>query len=403
MNEWPLRKLGDEDVCLLNPKKREVAKVEDDTPVSFVPMARVDDVSGTMDVSEVKSIGEVRKGYTYFAEGDVVFAKITPCMENGKSAIARNLMNGIGFGTTEFHVLRSGPLATPEWLHLFVRDRGFREEAKKNMHGAAGQQRVPVDFLREAAIPLPPVDEQRRVVMRIEELASRAEEARQLRQEAVAQIATQFFHIRRNIYQSLLSDFPAKPLGRCGKVMGGGTPSKKRDDYWHGDIPWVAPKEMKTFRITASSEQITETAISESSAKLIPAGSVLFVVRGMILARYVPVAVSEVPCAINQDMKAIVPAKGIVADYLAHMLWGVNDILQGMVETAGHGTRKLETPAWSNLEIPIPDTEKQKAVIDELTIFQERLAELELLQRETAQELEQFQSALLAKAFRGEL
>lgn len=164
MSDWPLRKLGDDEVCLLNPKKREVAKVEDGTPVSFVPMARVDDVSGTMDVSEVKSIGEVRKGYTYFAEGDVVFAKITPCMENGKSAIARNLMNGIGFGTTEFHVLRSGQLSTPEWLHLFVRNSEFREEAKKNMHGAAGQQRVPVDFLREAAIPLPPVDEQRRGV-----------------------------------------------------------------------------------------------------------------------------------------------------------------------------------------------------------------------------------------------
>jgi len=209
--------------------------------------------------------------------------------------------------------------------------------------------RIRTPDLKSYKIPIPPIDEQRRIVARIEELSRRAEEARKLRQEAVAQIATQFFHIRRNIYQSLLSDFPVKPLGKCGKVMGGGTPSKKRDDYWHGDIPWVAPKEMKTFRITASSEQITETAISESSAKLIPAGSVFFVVRGMILARYVPVAVSEVPCAINQDMKAIVPAKGIAADYLAHMLWGANDILQGMVETAGHGTKKLETPAWSNL------------------------------------------------------
>ncbi len=141
-----------------------------------------------------------------------------------------------------------------------------------------------LNFLREAAIPLPPIDEQRRIVARIEELTRRVEEARKLGQETVAQIATQFLHVRRKVYQSLLSDFPAKPLGKCGKVMGGGTPSKKRDDYWHGDIPWVAPKEMKTFRITASSEQVTETAISESSVKLIPAGSVLFVVRGMILA-----------------------------------------------------------------------------------------------------------------------
>lgn len=252
-------------------------------------------------------------------------------------------------------------------------------------------------------IPVPPVDEQCRIVARIEELTCRAEEARKLRQEAVEQIATQFFHVRRKIYESLLADFPAKPLGKCGKVMGGGTPSKKRDDYWNGDIPWVAPKEMKTFRIASSSEHITEAAITESSAKLIPAASVLFVVRGMILARHVPVAVSDVPCAINQDMKAIVPGKDILADYLAHMLWGANHILRGMVETAGHGTKKLETPVWSSLEIPIAGITKQEAVIEELTIFQEKLAELEALQIETAQDLQSFQPALLAKAFRGEL
>lgn len=403
MNDWPLRRLGDEEVCLPNPKKREVAKVEDDTSVSFVPMARVDDVSGTMDVSEVKSIGEVRKGYTYFAEGDVVFAKITPCMENGKSAIARNLMNGIGFGTTEFHVLRPGPLAIPEWLHLFVRKRDFREEAKKNMHGAAGQQRVPVDFLREVAIPLPPLDEQRRIVARIEELTHRAEEARKLRQEAVAKIATQFFHVRRNIYQSLLSDFPATPLGKCGKVMGGGTPSKQHSDFWDGDIPWVSAKDMKTFFLTGSGLKITEKGFSESSVKLIPENSVLFVVRGSILYRHVPIAINLIPCTINQDLKAIIPSKDINAVYLAHMLWAANDILLGMVEEAGNTAGKLPTPSWSGLEIPIPDESKQEQVVQELTTFQEKLAELESLQTETAKELEHFQSALLAKAFRGEL
>lgn len=312
--------------------------------------------------------------------------------------------------STEFWPLRSrfsnnheGYLE-PNFLKWLFQFEIFLDEFRGNVSGGVqSRQRLKQDDLLTAIVPIPPINEQRRIVARIEELTRRAEEARQLRREAAAQIATQFFHVRRNIYQSLLSDFPAKPLGKCGKVMGGGTPSKKRDDYWQGDIPWVAPKEMKTFRITASSEQITETAISESSAKLIPAGSVLFVVRGMILARYVPVAVSDVPCAINQDMKAIVPAKGILADYLTHMLWGANDILQGMVETAGHGTKKLETPAWSSLQIPIPDTEKQEAVIDELTIFQEKLVELELLQIETAQEIEHFQSALLVKAFRGEL
>jgi restriction endonuclease S subunit len=299
---------------------------------------------------------------------------------------------------TSFYIDEYPNELDPRWLFYCLKN------LQLSIHAQGPKPGIKRDLLYSTFIPFPAdVNEQRRIVARIEELTRRAEEARKLRQEAVDQIGTEFFHVRRKIYQSLLAEFPTKPLGKCGKIMGGGTPSKKRDDYWQGDIPWVAPKEMKTFRITASSEQITEVAISESSAKLIPAGSVLFVVRGMILARYIPVAVSDVPCAINQDMKAIVPAKGISADYLAHMLWGANDILQGMVETAGHGTKKLETPAWSNLKIPVPDTEKQKAVIDELTIFQDKLSELELLQTETEQELEQFQSALLAKAFRGEL
>lgn len=252
-------------------------------------------------------------------------------------------------------------------------------------------------------IPVPPIDEQHRIVARIEDLTFRAEEARRARQKARTQISTLFFLRRQAVYQSFLSDFPSKPLGKCGKVVGGGTPSKSRSDYWHGDIPWIAPKEMKSFRIAGSSEQITGTAVSESSATLIPAPAVLFVVRGMILARYIPVGVSDVPCTINQDMKAIVPNEDILADYLAHMILGANDILLNMVETAGHGTKKLETAAWSSLDIPVPSIQTQKVVIEELTNFQEKLAELESLQRETEKALAIFQSALLSKAFRGEL
>lgn len=252
-------------------------------------------------------------------------------------------------------------------------------------------------------IPVPPIDEQRRIVTRIEELTRRAEEARKLRQEAVAQIATQFFHIRRKIYQSLLSEFPTKSLRKCGKVIGGGTPSKQRADYWDGDIPWVSAKDMKAFFLTDSGLKITKRGLSESSAKLIPENSVLFVVRGSILYRYVPIAVNSMPCTINQDLKAIIPAKGINAIYLAHMLWAANDILLGMVEEAGNTAGKLPTPSWSELDIPIPDETKQESVVKELTALQEKLLELESLQAETAQELEQFQTALLAKAFRGEL
>jgi type I restriction enzyme S subunit len=208
MSDWPLRKLGDPEVCVLNPKKPEAADIADNALVSFVPMAKIDDVTGTMDASDSRKICDVRKGYTYFSEGDVVFAKITPCMENGKSAIARNLINRIGFGTTEFQVLRPGPSAIAEWIHLLVRNKAFREEAKKNMHGAAGQQRVPVDFLREVTIPIPPLNEQRRVVLRVQELTCRAEEARNLLAERESDLNT----LLQSLYNKLTSGVEWKPL-----------------------------------------------------------------------------------------------------------------------------------------------------------------------------------------------
>ncbi len=247
------------------------------------------------------------------------------------------------------------------------------------------------------------IDEQRRIVARIEELSHRAEEVRKLRQETIKKLSTQFFHVRRKLFESLSSEWPTKPLGKCGKVLGGGTPSKNCADYWNGEIPWISAKEMKSFVLTDSKLKITNKGLLKSSAKIIPINSVLFVVRGSILYRYVPVAINAMPCTINQDLKAIVPHEDIDAVFLAHMLWGASDQLQNMVEEAGNTAGKLPTPSWSAFEVPIPDSETQQAVIKELQAFQEKLSELEKLQTETADELKIFQSALLAKAFRGEL
>jgi type I restriction enzyme, S subunit len=109
------------------------------------------------------------------------------------------------------------------------------------------------------------------------------------------------------------------------------------------------------------------------------------------------------PCTINQDLKAIVPNKGIDTYFLAHMLWGANDHLQAMVEEAGNTAGKLPTQSWSSLEIPIPEPAIQKVVIEKLQDYQKKIAELENLQMETSQDLDLFKSALLAKAFRGDL
>ena len=391
MSDWPLRKLGDDEVCLLNPKKREVAKVEDGTPVSFVPMARVDDVSGTMDVSEVKSIGEVRKGYTYFAEGDVVFAKITPSMENGKSAIARNLMNGIGFGTTEFHVLRSGQLTTPEWLHLFVRNREFREEAKKNMHGAAGQQRVPVDFLREATIPLPPVDEQRRIVARIEELTRRAEEARNLAAEREAELDA----LLQALYSRMIEGVEWKPLKEVASLVRRAVKTKPDGHYEEMGI--------RSFgKGTFQKPVLTGKQIGNKRIYTIHEGDLVF---NNVFAWEKAIAVTK-----GEDHGRVGSHRFITymshegqatSEFLCHHFLGergIEDIRAASPGSAGRnrtlGLKKLE-----KIFVPVPEYDEQKR-------FAEIAKRRQLIQLETAgieEELKAFHAALLAKAFRGEL
>lgn len=170
------------EVSEINPRLPRGHGLKDDTPVSFVPMAAIDEIVGALAVPQTRSFSEVKKGYTAFREHDVLFAKITPCMENGKAALAQGLTGGIGFGSTEFHVLRAGPLVLPEWLRYFVRREEFRREAKRNFTGTAGQQRVPTSFLSNAEILVPELEEQRRIV----DLLSRAEGIVRLRREAQA-------------------------------------------------------------------------------------------------------------------------------------------------------------------------------------------------------------------------
>ena len=155
------------DVCKINPRRPAKLAIEPDAKTTFVPMAGVDGESGTIAQPQVKNFSEVSRGYTYFEEGDVLFAKITPCMQNGKHAVASGLLNGFGFGSTEFHVVRTSDAIMAEWIHSFLRQPRVLTEAQRHFRGAVGQQRVPKEFLIDLSIPLPPLAEQKRIVARL--------------------------------------------------------------------------------------------------------------------------------------------------------------------------------------------------------------------------------------------
>lgn len=157
---WGMSSLGE--ICEINPKKSQDTRLTNGLLVSFVPMPSVSE-SGDIDATQVKPYDEVKTGFTYFAENDVLFAKITPCMENGKGAIATGLYNGIGFGSTEFHVLRPAKeTATPRWIYTLTVFPQFRIDAASNMTGSAGQRRVPASFLENYRVSVPPLELQNR-------------------------------------------------------------------------------------------------------------------------------------------------------------------------------------------------------------------------------------------------
>jgi len=154
-------------LCKVNPRKSEITDYDRSILVSFVPMANVSE-QGHLTLEEERTIDDVWSGYTYFKEDDVVFAKITPCMENGKGAIMRGLKNGLGFGTTEFHVLRPIPgKSNSEWLYYLTASNKFREIASVNMTGSAGQKRVPTTFFDKFKLVPPPIELQNEFAMRV--------------------------------------------------------------------------------------------------------------------------------------------------------------------------------------------------------------------------------------------
>ncbi|MEO6786450.1 MAG: restriction endonuclease subunit S, partial [Chthoniobacteraceae bacterium] len=168
---WTMTRLYE--IAVLNP--RHPRDLDGKLTVTFVPMPAVSETSPLLETSQERALDTVRTGYTQFADGDVLFAKITPCMENGKGAVATGLRNGLGCGTTELHVIRPHGGIDPHYLFRFLAQRSVRRVAEENFTGSAGQARVPLSFIEELEIPLAPLGEQRRMVAKLETLLGKVD------------------------------------------------------------------------------------------------------------------------------------------------------------------------------------------------------------------------------------
>ncbi len=367
----------------LNPSKSELNTLSSDTEVTFLPMEAIGE-QGSLDTSKVRKLRDVINGYTYIREGDVCVAKITPCFENGKGAIAKGLRNDIGFATTEVIPLRCARRRDAKYVYYLLTSAPFNKQAEGSMYGAGGQKRVADSFVANYHFSLPSFIERQQIAnfldhetAKIDALIEKQQQLIKLlkekRQAVISHAVTKGLNPTAPMKDSgveWLGEVPeawdVTEIRYVTSQIGGGTPSKDRVEYWNGDIPWVSPKDMKVDYIEESQDNITEQALDNCSAKLVPLGSVLIVVRGMILIHSVPVALTQKILTINQDMKALVPAKTLSGDYLLVLLKGFRDFILDLVDSSAHGTKCLRTELFERMKVAIPTIEEQEAILSQL-------------------------------------
>jgi len=354
-------------------------------------MAQLDAATGTIDLSRKRPLCEVRQGYTYFANGDVVFAKITPCMENGKSAIANGLSNGIGFGSTEFHVLRPGPRVVPEWLFLHLRSLEFREAARLSMQGAAGQQRVPSDFFATRSIPLPDVSEQRRIVDCVMAVRLRSHELHEVATERLDELDASL----RSTYARMVKGVKWAPLDLSASLVRRAIKTAPHSEYEEMGV--------RSFgKGTFPKPVLTGHQIGNKRIYRIHEGDLVF---NNVFAWEGAIAVAQ-----PEDHSRVgshrfityVPHEGkATSEFLCqHFLSerGMEDIRAASPGSAGRN-RTLGLKKLAKIKVPVPDYEEQIR-------FAELVKRRQAIQREAtaiAEELAAFEGAVIAKAFRGEL
>ena len=415
---WPTRRMRFLVRRELSDEQRQV--LAGVTQATFLPMENIGE-QGELDCSIIRDIGDVRSGYTRFFDGDVVVAKITPCFENGKGALIRGTLNGIGFGTTELHVLSPSSEIDARYLHYITASDRFRRLGEAAMFGAAGQKRVPEDFVRDYCVPVPPLARQRAIADYLDRETARldtllAEKERLLKLLAEKRQALITHTVIRGLDPDApmrdsgipwLGDIPAHwnlmPLRFLVSFVGGATPDTGKEKYWSGDIPWVSPKDMKHGEIDDSEDHVTELAVSDTSLRMIPPGSVLVVVRGMILAHSFPAAITKAAVTVNQDMKALLCRERLDPWFLRDYFRGVEHYLVTLADSSAHGTRKLETERLGQVPILVPPHAEQKQIARYLSDSTSKIDKTRMATERTIALLKERRAALIAAAVTGQI
>lgn len=398
---WDVKPL--KEVCLIKPPKSEARKGQNaDFLVSFAPMETLGIDQKYLITNQTRTMSDVIGSYTYFTNGDVLLAKITPCFENGKLGIASDLINNIGFGSSEYIVFRANEQLDAEWLYYYLSRQSFRNEGASRMAGAVGHKRITKDFIEDYPIPIPPLPEQRRIVAILDEVFEGIATAK-ANAEKNLQNAREVFESHRD---ATLSN-PEWPIVRIDEVC------ESIVDCVNKTAPTVdGPTPFKMIRTTnvrngrislESVNYVTEEIFLAWTRRQVPK-------RGdIILTREAPMG--EVGILLSDDK--IFLGQRLVS-YRANLMKLDNRFLfYAMTSSAiqqeirslasGSTVQHMRVPDSKKLQFPLPDLNQQRKLADNLDMLLKETQHLESLYQQKLTALDELKQSLLHQAFNGDL
>ena len=335
------------------------------------------------------------KGGTKFRNMDTIMARITPCLENGKTSQVRCLDNEeVGFGSTEYIVFRAKEGTDPDYLYYLICSPLVRDPAIKSMVGSSGRQRVQTDVVANLRIAVPDFDEQKKIGGLLKALDDKIQLNTEINKNLEAQAQAYF------IDQFVVNADPTWPQGTLsdlGTVVGGGTPSKKHPEYYceHG-IPWITPKDLsvdKSKFISHGENDISDLGFSNSSATKMPKGTILFSSRAPI--GYIAIASNTVTT--NQGFKSVIPNTNVGTAFVYYFLKQALPTIEGMA--SGSTFKEISGSGMKSVPAVIPDNETLRMFSEFCKPLFEQQAMLEAENRR----LSGIRDALLPKLISGEI
>jgi type I restriction enzyme M protein len=380
-NIFPLVKLSE--VCTVNPRKSQLAE-KPETHVSFVPMADINEHHISFQPSDEKQLSEVSASYTYFEDNDVLLAKVTPCFENGKAGVARGLLNGIGFGSSEFYVLRSNGQVLPEWVYFCVMHPLFRDAAIAQMTGTGGLQRVPRDYVENFQIPLPPLEVQKEIVAEIEGY-----------QKVINGARAVLDHYRPHI--PIHPEWPMVPISEVSvRITKGSSPTWQGIEYTssESDVLFVTSENIGLGELLLESPKYVERRFNEIEPKsILKKGDVLTNIVGASIGRTAIFSL-DVDANVNQAVCVIRPNFDLILSrYLMTLLNSPEFIQRLLGNSVVNARANVSMGVLGGLTIPLPPLATQQAIVAEIEAEQALVA----ANRELITRFEQKIQATLAR------